>query len=118
MTGMVARRSSWPDSCRSSGPSPPFVAGVGRMNYGRFLLYNVVGGISWVLICLASGWLFNQIPIVRDRFDYVMVAIVFISVLPIAIQVGRGRWAARKGHSALVEGTSLEPTGVDEATGP
>src|SRR4051812_17226596 len=60
----------------------PFVAGVGRMNYGRFLAYNVVGGISWVLICLLAGWAFGSRPWVQKNFELVLVAIIFISVLP------------------------------------
>jgi membrane-associated protein len=96
----------------------PFVAGVGRMNYGRFLLFNVVGGVSWVLICLIAGWLFGNLPWVQKNFELVIVAIVVISVLPVAFEVIRGWLANRKGHSALVEGTALEPTGVDDATYP
>jgi membrane-associated protein len=96
----------------------PFVAGVGRMNYARFLMFNVVGGISWVLVCLIAGWLFGNLPWVQKRFELVIVAIIAISVLPIGIEFARGWLAARKGHSALVEGTSLEPTGLDDATPP
>jgi membrane-associated protein len=96
----------------------PFVAGVGRMNYGRFLLFNVVGGVSWVLLCLVAGWLFGNLPWVRKNFELVIVAIILISVLPVLVEVARGWLAARKGHSPLVEGTSLEPTGLDEPTTP
>jgi membrane-associated protein len=92
----------------------PFVAGVGRMNYGRFLLFNVVGGVSWVLICLLAGWGFGSMELVQKNFELVLVAVVFISVIPVAIEVIRGWLASRKGHSGLVEGTSLEPTGLDE----
>jgi membrane-associated protein len=96
----------------------PFVAGVGRMNYGRFLLFNVVGGVSWVLICLLAGWWFGSWPFVQKNFEWVLVAVVFISVIPVAFEVGRGWLAARKGHSALVEATALEPTGLDDSTHP
>jgi len=88
----------------------PFVAGVGRMNYGRFLLFNVVGGVSWVLICLLAGWSFGSRPFVQKNFELVLVAVVLISVIPVAIEVLRGWLAARKGKSALVEATTLEPT--------
>ena len=94
----------------------PFVAGVGRMDYGRFLMFNVVGGVSWVLICLLAGWKFGGLEFVQKNFELVLVAVVFISVLPAAIEVARGWLAARRGHSALVEGTALESTGVDEPT--
>jgi membrane-associated protein len=96
----------------------PFVAGVGRMNYGRFFLFNVVGGASWVLICLLAGWKFGSLPFIQKNFELVLVAVVFISVIPVLIEVARGWLAARKGHSALVEATSLEPTGVDDKTHP
>ncbi len=88
----------------------PFVAGVGRMNYGRFFLFNVVGGVSWVLICLIGGWLFGNISWVKKNFELVVVAIVVISVLPIGFEISRGWLAARKGKSAIVEATTLEST--------
>jgi membrane-associated protein len=94
----------------------PFVAGVGRMNYGRFLAYNVVGGISWVLICLLAGWKFGSLPFIQKNFELVLVAVVFISVVPVLIEVARGWLAACKGDSALVEATSLEPTRLEDST--
>lgn len=92
----------------------PFVAGVGRMNYGRFFLFNVVGGVSWVLICLLGGWYFGSWPFVQKNFELVLIAVVFISVIPVAVEIFRGWLAARKGHSALVEATALEPTGLED----
>lgn len=64
----------------------PFVAGVGKMNYFRFALYNVVGGIAWVLICVLSGYAFGSIPFVKQHFELVIVGIVIVSVLPMAIE--------------------------------
>ena len=60
----------------------PFVAGVGEMSYGRFLTYNVVGGILWVGIFVFAGYFFGNIPFVRDNFTIVILAIIIISVLP------------------------------------
>jgi membrane-associated protein len=74
----------------------PFVAGVGRMNYGRFLIFNVVGGVSWVLICLLGGWFFGNLPWVQKNFELVLVAIVVISVLPVVIELARAWLATRK----------------------
>lgn len=88
----------------------PFVAGVGRMNYARFAAYNVVGGVAWVLICLLAGRLFGGIPFVRKRFELVILAIIFISVLPAVFEIAKGWLAARKGRSGLVEATALEST--------
>lgn len=64
----------------------PFVAGIGQMRYRRFLLYNCIGGAAWVAICLFSGLLFGQVPLVKENFEVVVVAIVFVSVLPMAVE--------------------------------
>jgi membrane-associated protein len=62
----------------------PFVAGCGSMSYPRFALYNVAGGMLWVGLCVGAGYAFGNIPWVKERFELVVVAIVFISLLPIA----------------------------------
>ena len=62
----------------------PFVAGVGRMPYGRFQAYNLAGGISWVLIFIWGGYLFGNIPIVKNNFGIVTILIVLVSLLPLA----------------------------------
>src|SRR5918998_16601 len=56
----------------------PFVAGVGRMNFFRFWLYNVIGAIAWVVICIGAGRLFGNIPFVKKHFELVIIAIVVI----------------------------------------
>jgi membrane-associated protein len=63
----------------------PFIAGVGRMSYGRFAIYNVVGAISWVGIFVAAGYGFGTMPIVRDNIAFVALGIVFVSVLPLVV---------------------------------
>ena len=72
----------------------PFVAGVGKMNFFRFWMFNIIGGVAWVLICIGSGYLFGNIEFVKKRFELVIVAIVLISVLPIAIEWWKARKAA------------------------
>ena len=69
----------------------PFVAGVGAMTYGRFLTYNVIGGIAWVAIFTLAGYFFGQVPFVQENFTYVVVAIVLISVIPAVFEIIRGR---------------------------
>jgi membrane-associated protein len=65
----------------------PFVAGIGKMRYPRFLSFNVIGGVAWVLLCLLCGHFFGQREWVRDNFEIVLVAIVVISVLPMAVEM-------------------------------
>lgn len=60
----------------------PFVAGVGGMNYRKFIFYNVLGGIAWVAIFLFAGFFFGNIPLVKDNFTLVIFIIVFLSILP------------------------------------
>ena len=60
----------------------PFVAGIGRMKYETFALYNVAGGIFWVLFFLLLGYGFGNIPIVRDHFSVVIMAIIVLSFIP------------------------------------
>lgn len=62
----------------------PFVAGVGRMPYVRFQLYNIAGGLSWVLIFIWAGYLFGNIPAIRNNFGLVTILIVVVSLLPMA----------------------------------
>ena len=69
----------------------PFVAGVGTMTYGRFLTYNVVGAALWVGLLVLSGYFFGNIPVVRENFTLVILAIIAISVLPIVVEAVRGR---------------------------
>ncbi|MFM7708245.1 MAG: DedA family protein [Gammaproteobacteria bacterium] len=69
----------------------PFVAGVGRMDYGRFQLFNVLGAVSWVLTFVIGGYLFGNIPIVRDTFGIVTLVIIVASLLPLAVVALRGR---------------------------
>jgi membrane-associated protein len=80
----------------------PFVAGVGKMNFFRFWLYNIVGGIAWVLICLLAGYYFGTFPFVKKNFELVIVAIIFISILPMVIELLRARSEARKAQRELV----------------
>jgi membrane-associated protein len=63
----------------------PFVAGIGTMNYSRFVTYNVVGGVAWVLIFTLLGYGFGTLPVVEKNFEIVVAAIVLISILPAVV---------------------------------
>ncbi len=69
----------------------PFVAGVGAMTYGKFLLYNVVGAVLWVGLFVLGGFFFGNIPVVKENFTIVILAIIAISVMPIAYEALRAR---------------------------
>jgi membrane-associated protein len=64
----------------------PFVAGIGSMTYWRFITYNIVGGIGWIAICLFAGYFFGNLPVVKNNFTLVIIAIVIISILPAIIE--------------------------------
>lgn len=64
----------------------PFVAGIGRMPYGRFLAFSVAGCMAWLSICLFAGYFFGNIELVRKNFSLVVIAIVFISLVPIILE--------------------------------
>ena len=64
----------------------PFVAGIGRMSYSYFITYNLVGGVTWVLLFTLAGYLFGNIPFVKENFEYVIVVIILISVLPMVYE--------------------------------
>ena len=69
----------------------PFVAGVGRMSFARFVGFSIGGGVLWVTLLSSAGYLFGGFPWVKDHFEVVVLAIVFISLLPVAIQAVRSR---------------------------
>lgn len=83
----------------------PFVAGVGEMSYGRFLSYNVVGGILWVTLFTWLGYFFGNLPFVQDHFGLIVIAIILISVLPAVYEVIKARLSKTK--------TADLQTGVD-----
>jgi len=72
----------------------PFVAGVGSMTYGRFLSYNVIGGVAWIALFILGGYFFGNIPAVKHNFTLVILAIIFISILPGIIEFVRQRYRA------------------------
>ncbi|MEK6886432.1 MAG: DedA family protein [Nanoarchaeota archaeon] len=69
----------------------PFVAGIGKMKYGKFIFYNVVGGIMWVTLFTFGGYYFGNMPAVKENFSLVILAIVALSILPAVIEYIRNR---------------------------
>lgn len=63
----------------------PFIAGIGRMSLTKFIMYNSMGGISWVLTFILGGYFFGNIPAVKNNFTYVIFGIIFVSLLPAII---------------------------------
>ena len=76
----------------------PFVAGVGEMSYRTFSLYNVAGGVAWVLLCTLGGYLFGNLPFVRENFSLVILGIIVVSLLPAVLEIllARSRSRANK----------------------
>ena len=79
----------------------PFVAGVGKMSYARFLTYNVVGGVLWIAVFILGGYFFGNIQVVKENFTIVIFAIIIISVLPAVIEVLKE--TRRKSHERRSE---------------
>ncbi|OFV93102.1 MAG: hypothetical protein A3G76_14160 [Acidobacteria bacterium RIFCSPLOWO2_12_FULL_65_11] len=75
----------------------PFVAGAAAMPSHAFGFYNLVGAGAWVCLCVGAGWLFGNVPIVRENFSLVTIGIVFVSILPIVIGYIRNKSAKRSG---------------------
>jgi membrane-associated protein len=78
----------------------PFVAGIGKMEYGRFLVFNVTGGIFWVVFLTLAGYFFGNLPIVKDNLSLVVLGIVIASIAPAAIELVRHRRAAAAGRAS------------------
>ncbi|MEJ4044984.1 DedA family protein [Erwinia sp. SLM-02] len=74
----------------------PFVAGMGKMSYRHFALYNVSGALLWVLLFTYAGYLFGNMPMVQENLKLLIVAIILLSILPGVIEVWRHRRAARQ----------------------
>jgi membrane-associated protein len=72
----------------------PFVAGLGRMSYRRFMSYNVVGGVAWVAICTFAGYFLGRNAWIRDHFSVVVLLIIAISLVPAVFEFLRARRAA------------------------
>jgi membrane-associated protein len=73
----------------------PFVAGVAEMTYPAFALYNVTGALAWVGLCVGAGYLFGNVPVIKENFSLVAIGIVIVSVLPMVFEYVRYRRDSR-----------------------
>jgi membrane-associated protein len=88
----------------------PFVAGIGTMTYRRFFAYNVIGGVAWVTICVFAGYFFGGMEFVKKNFELVILAIIFISILPMLVEYLKHRLEK---HRAAATHSGI-PTLLDE----
>jgi len=90
----------------------PFVAGIGAMNYPRFILYNVTGGVAWVAIFTLAGYWLGEHPFVKEHFEIIAVAIVLISLIPLAWELNKER--RRRSSPAVASQQPETAVSVDE----
>jgi membrane-associated protein len=80
----------------------PFVAGIGAMTYPRFIVFNVVGALMWVPLFTLAGYFFGNLPFVQENFEYVILAIIFLSLLPAVIEYIKDRRLNRPEQAEIV----------------
>jgi membrane-associated protein len=78
----------------------PFVAGAAAMQSATFVFYNFVGAAAWVILCVGAGFLFGNVPIVKQNFSLVTIGIVLVSILPMLVELVRHRLAGRQARSS------------------
>ena len=74
----------------------PFVAGVGKMSYGKFAMFNVIGAITWVAVLIYAGYFFGNIPIIKNNLTLVIFSIIGLSLLPVVVEFLRARRATAR----------------------
>jgi membrane-associated protein len=72
----------------------PFVAGAASMTASKFVFYNIIGGVIWVVVCAGAGYVFGNVPIIKNNFSLVAIGIVAVSLIPLALEVLKARRAA------------------------
>jgi membrane-associated protein len=87
----------------------PYVAGVGRMDYKRFVAFNVFGGIGWVFSLTTLGYLLGNQPLVKNNFEKVILLILFLSILPVLLEIVKHKLAARKRRPEEVPVGTVDP---------
>ena len=90
----------------------PFIAGTGHMNFGKFTLYNSIGGVSWVSLFVLVGYFFGGVPFVQQHFEIIVLGIVAVSVLPAIIGAIKAALVARKGAKNAKSGEEVAEEGA------
>ena len=93
----------------------PFLAGVGAMTYRKFLAYNMIGAAAWVAMLVYAGYLFGNIPWVKDNLAYIVVAIVIVSILPMGAQFLRERRARNRAARQSLPPDRVKNPAADDA---
>jgi membrane-associated protein len=86
----------------------PFVAGIGKMSYRRFFAFNVIGAVVWVVSLVAVGYVFANHPFVKKQFHLVIFGIIFLSILPAIIEIGRELLKSRKAKATAAAAAPLD----------
>lgn len=92
----------------------PFVAGSSQMSYGFFIRWNLIGGITWVALFTALGFFFGNLPFVKAHFEWVIVAIVLISAVPMLVEAIRSRRAPHQAQPAVGAALEDDPAALSE----
>jgi len=69
----------------------PFVAGIGKMEYKKFIGFNIVGGLMWTSLLTFAGFFFGNLPLIKENFSIAIIAIIFISLIPLAVEIIKNR---------------------------
>jgi membrane-associated protein len=86
----------------------PFVAGAGAMNYRKFIIYNIVGAVAWVVSMMGAGVVFGQMEVVKKNFELVVIGIVVLSVMPMVVEY----WKARQEAKSVAAAAATAATGT------
>ncbi|MBX3364189.1 MAG: DedA family protein [Phycisphaeraceae bacterium] len=92
----------------------PFVAGAGSMRYPAFAFYNVTGAIIWIGVCIGAGYAFGNIPWVKNNFEIMVLGIIFVSLIPIGLEVLGARREARRAKLKVIEAITPDAPGEPE----
>lgn len=78
----------------------PFVAGIGKMSFIRFMSYNIAGGVLWVALFVFGGYFFGNIPVIKENFSIVIFAIIFISLVPAVVGILKEKLGKKKDNGS------------------